>query len=100
METEDLDEFLLGLPKLPRQPDEPGDFAADLEIEIEIEVEPVIVTATETPAVSRAPTAPIGKNASAVRELQLAAERRTSEVDGRVPLSERQPGQGSARKFT
>ena len=91
----ELDDFLRALPTLPRQADEPGDFdedTADLVIDID-DIE-------EEPAICRAPTQPRGKNASAVFELQLAGERKISAADGRVPMSERHPGQGTARRFT
>lgn len=78
------------LPVLPRQADEPGGGPGDFEAD----------TDSALPAFARAPTPPLGRNALAVRELQLAAERRISEADGRMPLSERRPGMGTARRFT
>ena len=91
----ELDDFLRALPTLPRQADEPSEFDLDT-ADIEVDIDDI----EEEPAICRAPTRPRTRNAAAVFELQLAAERKISAADGRVPMSERHPGQGTARRFT
>jgi hypothetical protein len=76
------------LPKLPRQPDDDEEYGV---------VSGVIIV--DEPTGSRVPTRPLGVNALRVLDLQLAGERRIASQDGRVPLSERYPGQGTARRL-
>lgn len=49
-------------------------------------------------AIQRAKTRPLSKGALAVRAAQLAAERSIAAADGRIPIDDRFPGQGSKRQ--
>lgn len=120
----DLGLQLLSLPKLPRQPDgvaEYGDDTIDIdmsdaisdvdEVDAIVEAEVAIVEAAivevavkpptddvHVVSVHRVTTRPLDEKALEARMQMLAAERQIAEADGRIPMDNRYPGQGSARR--
>ncbi len=99
-----LDATLRGLPKLgqlQQHDDVPEHIDDEESAVIEIAIDGLISVAASPNAISihRVRTRPLDREALKAREAKLTAERHIARADGRTPMSDRYPGQGTARKL-